>query len=208
MGYSRAGFDVVGVDINPQPRYPFKFHQGDALEFVAKHGREFDAIHASPPCQAYTSMAAVNRKRWGHEPKSPRLIEPVRALLEWCGRPFVIENVVGSPLQSPIVLCGSMFGLSVRRHRLFECSFAFLNGLYCRHRGHHHVGVYGDHPDGGRLWARKDKKGGVHRRAASLDAGRQAMGADWMNWKELTQAIPPAYTEYLGKQLITYAGAA
>jgi DNA (cytosine-5)-methyltransferase 1 len=112
MGYHRAGFDVVGVDIRPQLRYPFEFVQADALTFPPDG---FDAIHASPPCQRFSTTASL------HTAKYPDLIEPTRRLLAATGLPYVIENVVGAPLVSPIRLCGSSFGLGVRRHRLFEC---------------------------------------------------------------------------------------
>jgi DNA (cytosine-5)-methyltransferase 1 len=199
VGYSQAGFEVVGVDIRPQPRYPFRFIQGDALDYIRRHGREFDAVHASPPCQAFTAMAAVYRKRWGHGPTAPDLIDPVRRLLVTTARPWAVENVVGSPLRRATLLCGSMFGLGVRRHRLFECSHLLL-APPCRHRGHDHRGVYGDHPGDRRLWTRKGGNGPMLR-SCSLEDARRRMGIDWMLWGELTQAIPPAYTEFVGRQL-------
>ena len=120
MGYSRAGFDVVGVDINPQPHYPFEFHQADALEYLADHWREFDVIHASPPCQAY-SMASTQWRKSGKQ--YPDLIKPTRTALQKTGKSYVIENVVGAPLINPTILNGSFFGMRVRRTRLFETSF-------------------------------------------------------------------------------------
>lgn len=120
MGYHRAGFEVVGVDLKPQKHYPFEFHQADALEFLAEHGREFDVIHASPPCQAHTSLKNL------HDKDYPELIEPTRRLLEKTGLPYIIENVVGAPLRNPILLCGSSFGLRVRRHRLFESNWFLI----------------------------------------------------------------------------------
>ena len=121
MGYHRAGFDVVGVDLNPQPRYPFEFHQADALDYAREHGREFDAIHASPPCQAY-SLASRQWRIRGR--KYPVLIAKTRELLNAMAKPFVIENVPGAPLINPTVLYGTMFGLMTMRPRLFETSFA------------------------------------------------------------------------------------
>src|SRR6478609_8846153 len=115
-GYRRAGFDVTGVDIKTMPRNPHTFIQADALEYLAGHGHEYDAIHASPPCQAYS----VTRNIWKYDGKHPELIEPVRALLQATGLPYVIENVPGAPLHHSITLCGAMFGLRVYRHRLFE----------------------------------------------------------------------------------------
>lgn len=193
MGYHRAGFEITGVDIEPQPRYPFKFIQADALEYLAAHGREFDAIHASPPCQAYS----ISRNN-GSNKAAPRLIAPTRAALVSIEKPYIIENVVGSDLIFPVLLCGASFGLGVAgmdlpRHRLFESSVR-LFGLPCQHRRGKTIGVYGHgtnrwHLDAiGRCILEKEK--------------REAMGIDWMNRQELKQAIPPAYTEYLGKQLI------
>ena len=117
MGYHRAGFDdITGVDIKPMPRYPFKFIQGDALEYLAAHGAEYDVIHASPPCQAYSIMQHANHMRKDH----PDLVDSVRDALKQTGKPWIIENVPGAPLIDPILLCGLSFGLRVIRHRLFE----------------------------------------------------------------------------------------
>ena len=115
MGYHRAGFEVVGVDIAMQKNYPFEFHQADALEYLQEHGHEFDAIHASPPCQAYSVTYSLPNVG-----EYPELIEPIRELLISSGKPYVIENVPGAPLINPVELCGSMFGLNVIRHRRFE----------------------------------------------------------------------------------------
>jgi DNA (cytosine-5)-methyltransferase 1 len=204
MGYHWAGFDVVGVDIVPQPRYPFEFHRGDALEFLAAHGREFDAIHASPPCQAYSHLKAIKR----FNPKGhPSLVEPTLTRLEDMGRPYVIENVPGSNLPKSIILCGSMFGLGavcedgefhqLRRHREFACSWFFLVDLCCRHAGRP-IGVYGD---GGP----KRRVPGVSRfngTSGTAAERREAMRIDWMSRYELSQAIPPAYTNFIGEYLL------
>lgn len=200
MGYSRAGFEVVGVDIKPQPRYPFEFVQADALEFMDAGGwRGFDAIHASPPCQAYVTLSNRWRGRSERTDNHPELIEPTRECLVASELPYVIENVEAAPLIG-FRLCGSMFGLGVRRHRRFEASFHILTPR-CAHKLQSNIaGVYGAHPDGGRLWNRKNG-GGIHRRAISLDDGQTRMDIDWMLWPELTQAIPPAYTEYIGRAL-------
>ena len=128
MGYHRAGFEVVGVDINPQPRYPFEFHQADALEYPLAG---FDAIHASPPCQRFSTMT----KRWARSSSHSDLIEPTRSRLRESMLPYVIENVAGAPLVGPIRLCGSSFGLPVRRHRLFEMSSPPLLVPPCQHDG-------------------------------------------------------------------------
>jgi DNA (cytosine-5)-methyltransferase 1 len=195
MGYHRAGFEVVGVDIKPQKHYPFEFHQADALEYLAEHGAEFDVMHASPPCQAYS---AGSRMRTGNSKNHPKLIEPVRELLIVSGKTYVIENVVGAPLINPILLCGSMFGLRVRRHRLFETNI-FILSKPCEHsRQSIVIGVYGDHAEDSCI-----RKGHPARRAKDMDDARDAMGIDWMEtWHEIKEAIPPAYTEWIGKQIM------
>jgi DNA (cytosine-5)-methyltransferase 1 len=199
VGYHRAGFDVVGVDLAPQPRYPFAFVQADALDYCREHGHEFDAIHASPPCQAYSALSVVNRKRASNH---PRLIEPARRVLQDTGIPYVIENIVGAPLNTTIQLCGSSFGLRVRRHRRFE-SNVMLFAPHCRHSDQGRpVGVFGDHPESAPLKAHA--RGGGFNRADSIEDARDAMGIDWMEWSELTQAIPPAYTEWIGGFLLAW----
>ncbi len=221
-GYQRAGFYVVGVDIKPQPHYcGEEFHQADALEFCREHGREFDVIHASPPCQGYTLMRGLGGKAVGR--KTPRLIPEVRCLLSATAKVYVIENVQGAPLIDPMKLCGSMFGLGVRRHRLFETSIPLSCDLKCNHRGpwpiavwgdgrpsrqearkrfQGPIAVYGDHPEDSPIHRRGYSKPHLTRRAATLKVGQEAMGIDWMTWKELTQAIPPAYCEWIGRQLL------
>lgn len=195
MGYHQAGFtEIVGVDLAPQPRYPFEFVQGGALEFLrtVKPG-DFDLIHASPPCQAYTAMRGLGK---GAGKDAPDLVRPVRAALRETGTPYVIENVPGAPMDCPFLLCGSSFGLGVRRHRLFETPMLVMQ-LPCAHRSAPRpVAVYGDHP--------QTPGDGTFRvnRARTLAEGQTAMGIDWMPWKSLTQAIPPAYTRFLGEQLI------
>jgi DNA (cytosine-5)-methyltransferase 1 len=203
MGYHRAGFEVVGVDIKPQPEYPFDFIQADALVYLAdviETGfAKFDVIHASPPCQAYTSIRHLG-KRAGEG--APDLVDATREVLEASGRPWIMENVKGSPLRNPLTLCGSSFGLHVRRHRLFESS-ELLFGLPCRHKEMPRpIAVYGDHPQ-----QPGDKTYRVNR-ARTLVEGQEAMGIDWMPWKPLTQAIPPAYTEWIGAQLLSAVEAA
>jgi DNA (cytosine-5)-methyltransferase 1 len=195
MGYHRAGFEVVGVDIKPQPHYPFAFIRGDALEVIrlATDAEHFDVIHASPPCQAYTSMRHLG-KRAGEG--APDLVDATRDALEATGVPWVMENVMGSPLRNPLTLCGSTFLLEVRRHRLFESSH-LLFGSPCQHGAMPRpIAVYGDHPQ-----QPGDKTYRVNR-ARTLHEGQRAMGIDWMPWKSLTQAIPPAYTEWIGRQLL------
>lgn len=193
-GYRIAGFDVVGVDLVNQKHNPHTFIQGDVFELAQDliDSGEFDAIHASPPCQAYTTLKArQNGKEY------PKLIEPTRELLEGSGLPHIIENVEGSPLIDPLMLCGSMFGLGaaeliLRRHRLFETSFYVPQPPdVCR--GRKAGGVYG-HLDNKRRIGKGTK--------FNIDEAKEAMGIDWMPVKNLVQAIPPAYTLYIGKYLL------
>jgi DNA (cytosine-5)-methyltransferase 1 len=192
VGYHWAGFDVVGVDNRPQPNYPFEFHQADAMTFPLDG---FDAVHASPPCQAYSPGA---RMRTGTTKDHPRLIEPVRDRLCASGAAYVIENVPEAPLEQPVILCGSHFGLEVRRHRGFEANFPMLVPS-CTHLFQPVVvGVYGDHPEDSVI-----RKGHPAIRARSVEHAQAAMGIKWMTeWTELKEAIPPAYTEHIGYYLL------
>ena len=210
MGYAMAGFDVTGVDINPQPRYPFGFVQGDALAYLMAHWREYDAIHASPPCQAHSAMRTMHNAKAHAD-----FVGITRDLLATYGKPYVIENVVGAPLLNPVLLCGTMFGLGwedaeLRRHRLFESSVILSAPLPCQHGKRDVVGVYGGHirnrrrtigiyGEGVRDSARKYDKGVPD---FGVEAGRVAMGIDWMTIAELCQAIPPAYTKHLAQFLL------
>lgn len=189
VGYHRTGFDVVGVDIKPQPNYPFEFHKGDAIAFCLDHYDGFDAIHASPPCKTHTKLKGFSAKH--HIDFVPQTKQLLRSL----GLPYVIENVVGCPLKNPILLCGSMFGLRVRRHRLFQSNIK-LSQPTCQHGTEPVVQVNGQ-PGGS---SRRDP----HLPRHSLEEWKQAMGIDWMTSKEISQAIPPAYTEFIGRQLIEY----
>lgn len=202
VGYHRAGFDVVGVDISPQPRYPFAFIQTDVLALDQRFLRSFDAIHASPPCQGYTAMRHAPGARG-----APMLIDQTRSLLEASGRPWIIENVEEArwAMREPIMLCGSMFGLGAQgcrtqRHRLFESNIAISAPSPCDHDARPVVGVYGGHARkraakaGGR--GTRDVWEGGHKAAAS-----EALGIDWMTLAEMSEAVPPAYTEHLGLQL-------
>jgi len=193
VGYQRAGFDVVGVDLNPKVgrHYPYEFHAADALEFLAEHGGEFDAIHASPPCQAY-SVAAQSERNRGKE--YPDLVAPARELLEATGLPWVIENVPGAPIRPDFLLCGCQFGLKLRRERWFEVSFSCWHlSPPCWHP-EPVVSVVGN---GTPSWVRQQL--GYN---PTIHDYRAAMGIDWMNRNELSQAIPPAYTEYIGGYLL------
>ncbi len=188
MGYHRAGFDVVGVDIAPQPHYPFEFVQAEAVDYIGDPGSimgEFDAIHASPPCQAYTGDP---RRRADH----PELIEPVRRALIFTGLPYVIENVPGAPIDGPI-LCGATFGLPLIRHRRFEVNPPLLMvPSTCRQssweRGTHHPGCY---PYAHGAWRPAWRK---HVLPQVLP---------WMTLEEAGEAVPPAYTEWIGRHLLT-----
>jgi len=188
MGYHRAGFDVVGVDMHFQPHYPFEFVRADALEYIREHGHEFDVIHASPPCQQYSCTASL------HDNQHPDLVVPTREALQATGKPYVIENVPGAPLENYVILCGTMFGLRVIRHRWFECKPLILMApRTCQHWARCAPTSKIPKPD--QFWSVAGKFGGVESASA-------AMGIDWMEHDyEVSQAIPPAYTEWIGKQL-------
>jgi len=210
MGYYMAGFDVTGVDIEPQPHYPFAFVQGDAIEYVKNHGHEFDVIHASPPCQ-FHSVTKFSTKTTHHLD----LIPPTRQALIAIGLPYVIENVEGATKEmiNPARYCGSAFGLRVQRHRMFETNWE-LESMICDHK-----------------WQRREplpyvvrisKKDGGFRRSGVVPVfghdqllfdgksdirqetivARKAMGISWMTKPELNQAIPPAYTHLIGFHLL------
>lgn len=208
-GYQLAGFHVTGIDITPQPRYAGDvFIQADALEYCREHGHEFDAIRASPPCQAHSSLKTMHNAR-DHDD----LVPETRAALQATCRPYVIENVPGSRLMNPITLCGTMFGLGVedgelRRHRLFESGVLLLQPR-CQHgKSDEVVGIYGGHVRNRKrtmgIYGKAVRPPGYHRGKSDWDVGdgRRAMGIDWMTLAELCQAIPPAYTEHIGKQLM------
>lgn len=202
VGYARAGFEVVGVDICPQKHYPYEFHQGDALAYALAHGWEFDAIHASPPCQIHSGMGRIHGSRY--RANHADLIPQTRFVLQTLGLPYVIENVAGAvkALRNPFMLCGAQFGLCVYRHRFFESSVLILAPEHEPHKD--------DTPPAGRGKSPKGffsmTGGGITGvSAAERFAG---MGVDWrMTHKELNQAIPPAFTEFVGKQLIQYVSA-
>jgi DNA (cytosine-5)-methyltransferase 1 len=200
MGYHRAGFDVIGVDIKPQPHYPFRFIRDDALEFLRVEVRNralADAIHASPPCQSYSAMSAC---RPGLSDEYPDLVAPTRELLTQTGLPWVMENVAGSGLITQpsfdglygLTLCGHMFGLKLYRHRLFESNAPLVEPPHPRHLV---PGGKAGHWKPGEIIS-------VSGNCSPIELAREAMGIDWMTAKEMAQAIPPAYTEYIGAQLI------
>jgi DNA (cytosine-5)-methyltransferase 1 len=192
VGYHRAGFDVTGVDILPQPRYPFTFIQGDALEHVAAHGHEYDAIHASPPCQRYSR--GRKQSHTGH--LHPDLIAATRDALRATGRPHVIENVADSRrvLRAVLLLCGGMFpGVQTYRHRLFESSHLIPSLPHPPHvvkSPRSNVYVEGQFMT-------------IYGHVSPVDKAREVMGIDWaMSQAEVANAIPPAYTEHIGRTLL------
>lgn len=207
-GYARAGFSVVGVDLDPKPlrHNPHEHYVGDALAVLdtliageAWQGYrlgDFAAIHASPPCQGYSVSKGMAK---GHK---PLLIEAVRQRLRVAGLPYIVENVTGAMrhLPSSVTLCGTQFGLKVYRHRLFESSVLLFTPCPCSHPHFllpDFLCVYGN----GARRRQVGNKGNKYQRATVGDAS-MAMGIDWMTQAELSQAIPPAYTEWLGRQLM------
>jgi DNA (cytosine-5)-methyltransferase 1 len=191
VGYQRAGFFVVGVDLKPQPNYPGEFHQDDALDFVRKNIQYVDAVHASPPCQLHSVTASIWRSK-GTKPH-PELIAPTRKFLDTCGKPWVIENVPTSPLIAPLMLCGQMFGLELYRHRFFETSFPIEQPSHPPHIAP--LCDMGKAPKPGEYVQPVGHFSGVSQ-------ARSAMDIHWMTRDEMAQAIPPAYTEYVGKRLL------
>lgn len=193
VGYNRAGFEVVGVDLVPQPRYPFAFIQTDALSLDMRFIKSFDAIHASPPCQHYSPLNALSPEK-----KYPDLVAPTRALLDESGLPWIIENVMSAPLDKTrsVTMCGGMFGLRTYRHRRFESNVR----LEAPHHPPHVIKT-----------ATKQRKArwaeGWHVSVTGdvgTYVGPEALGIDWMSGDELCQAIPPAFTEHLGRQLMRH----
>jgi site-specific DNA-cytosine methylase len=200
MGYNRAGFDVVGVDFVAQPRFPFEFIEADAFDFLKDGVDGFDAIHASPPCHRWSSL--VRGSRHLNISDYPDVIALVRHLLEQTGLPYVIENVPAAPLDNPVTLCGEMYGLDVIRHRIFETNFGLAQPKHVRHRGpvagYRHGKLYE-----GPYVAVYGHGGGK----GTIDAWREAMDVWWMETRpEISQAIPPAYTEYVGSELMKSIG--
>jgi DNA (cytosine-5)-methyltransferase 1 len=231
VGYHRAGFDVVGVDIRPQPNYPFEFVKAGALEFLkclreadeigdalgalnATGGlclSDFAIVHASPPCQAFTQMSARYRGQGGKADSHPDFLTPTLAAMSRLELPWVVENVPGARrlMRPTVILHGGMFGLGVHRPRLFQSNVLLLASEAPRTK--EPVGVYGTRPDGRVVWRnagnyRKDAphlcSRSVIRAARSLEQASEVMGIDWMTWPEIREAIPPAYTEFIGKQLL------
>ena len=196
VGYHQAGFEIHGVDLKHGKRYPFTYLRADVLDILRddEYINQFDVIHASPPCQTH-SITKHLRNAQGKSTNKIDLIPETRAALIASGKPYIIENVPGSPLINPIQLCGSSFGLKVRRHRLFESNMPLI-GSKCDHKTQGRpVGVYGSLND-------EIPKGG--KTASTIDEARKAMDMDWAIWTELVEAIPPAFTKYLGGQIVNW----
>ncbi|MEU0102424.1 SAM-dependent methyltransferase [Streptomyces sp. NPDC006267] len=186
-GYAAAGFDVTGVDINPQPHYPFRFIQGDAVEYIREHGHEYDLIAGSPTCRRWTNAQRIQ----GND--HPDLITPTREAMKATGRPYIIENVEGAAgaLIDPLLLCGAMFGLKTYRHRLFESSLPLGTKLHPRHTAP--LAKMGRRPQPGEFMH-------VVGNFSGAEQARQVMGMPWATRDGLREAIPPAYTQFLGEQ--------
>lgn len=190
-GYHNSGFNVTGVDVKHGKRYPFTYMRMSIEQVTQDMLTEFDVVHASPPCQTF-SITKNLRIAQGKSTDKVDWLPYTRDLLEKSGKPYIIENVPGAPLRDPITLCGSSFGLKVRRHRLFESNLP-ITGSTCDHKTQGRpVGVYGSMKD-------EIPQGG--KTAESIEQARDAMGIDWMIWSELVEAIPPAYTEFIGHQI-------
>lgn len=205
MGYHQAAEElhiehfITGIDHKSMLHYPFKFIKAEAIKYLKEHGAEYDFIHASPPCQGYSKTNNIHSKDY------PKLIEEVRNLLVAIGKPYVIENVPRSPLLNPIMLCGTYFNLKTYRHRLFESSETLSYPIHTPHRdkaiyesGHGptkngFISIFGH--GGGKGW----KEAGIY----YVDYAREAMGTPWMTKAEMSQAIPPAYTKYIGLQIFS-----
>lgn len=201
MGYGLAEyFDVTGVDIESQPRYPFPFIKADALAYLDTADlRQYDAIHASPPCQGYSRSRHIRMNRADRRER-PLLLDAVRERLNASGLIWVMENVAEAPMPHFITLCGTMFGLKVYRHRQFESNMLLFSPGACKHPHEllpGYVCIYGHHVRG-----RQTGKTGNHYQRYPIETGRSAMGIDWMTQKELSQAIPPAYGRWIGAQLL------
>lgn len=199
VGLSRAGFDVIGVDINPMPRYPFGFFMFDAMKWPLREGPppgrpSYDFVWASPPCQKFCRLRT--RENLSHYAD---LIEPIRAKLIASGIPFVIENVPDAPIRADLVLCGTMFGLRSYRHRHFECSFPIKQPEHPKHV----IRVNRRGENRRRHWA----NGGFLTITGDVGTycGPEAMGIDWMTGDEMSEAIPPAYAEYIGRAALAHA---
>lgn len=200
MGYHRAGFDVLGVDIDPQPNYPFDHWVGDALEYVTECGHLYDVIHASPPCQSYLNLGAVNRAL-GRDYDHADMIAATREVLIATGKPYVIENVedASAELIAPVRVCGTGLRLPLRRHRLFESNLPIV-GVDCQHQRYAEPRYWtGWRPNGE---TRLSTVVQVYGNGGGRSEWGPAMGIDWMTPEEMCEAIPPAYTEWIGAEVL------
>jgi DNA (cytosine-5)-methyltransferase 1 len=193
MGLWRAGYEPTGVDIARNPHYPFPFIHWDALEVRPGSLQRYDLIWSSPPCQRWTKLAGQNGTRMQH----PDCISPIRQLLQTAGVPWIMENVPQAPIRADVLLCGSMFDLALIRHRHFEISG--FTAAQPEHRAHHSEAITVTGHGGGS--SSRDGMIGVGNKAAWI----AAMGIDWMPTRKMSQAVPPAYAEYLGRQAIGWA---
>jgi len=208
MGYHMAGFNVVGIDIEPQPNFPFQFYVEDVMKIGDKQingiRRNFDALAGSPPCQGFGALKALAK-----QPK-PEILIRVREIFEAADLPYIIENVPGAPLIDPVQVCGSALGLRVQRHRMFE-SNCDIEGTPCEHlwqdrdKRYTHIPnkLYEDYRSG--VVSVAGRGDGSHfQNQSQAEIWSHAMGIDWMNMEEMGQAIPPFFTWHLGKQLIKF----
>jgi DNA (cytosine-5)-methyltransferase 1 len=191
-GYAQAGFEVTGIDVKHGKRYPFSYIKGDVRDYLnIDFLQQFDVIAASPPCQTHSATKHL-RNAQGKSTNKIDMIPEVREALIASGKPYVIENVPNAPLIDPVQLCGSYFGLKVRRHRLFESNLS-IKGTTCNHKAQGKpVGIYGS--------MRDEIPNGGHT-AKTMPEAHDAMGIDWMIWSELVESIPPTYTKYIGQQI-------
>lgn len=188
-GYARAGLTPTGVDLKHQARYPYEFHQGDAIDYVKAHGDVYDAIHASPPCQAHSHAQQIMQN------EHPDLIAPTREALEATGKPYIIENVVGAPLHSPALLCGHTLGLRTFRHRIFETNWPYTPPAHAAH------------PATTVKMGRALKPGDYYHAVGnfiSVDYVRDDLGVPWMTREGIRECIPPTYTAHIGAQLVAH----
>lgn len=192
MGYAQAGFEVTGIDVKHGKRYPYTYIRGDVRDYLSvEFLSQFDVIAASPPCQTFSATKHL-RNAQGKSTSKINMIPEVRDALIASGKPYVIENVPNAPLINPVQLCGSAFGLKVRRHRLFESNVE-LKGTGCNHKTQGKpIGIYGS--------MRDEIPNGGHT-AKTMTEANEAMGITHMIWGELVESIPPAYTNYIGLQI-------
>lgn len=193
FGFEQAGFNVTGVDLYPQPKHKGKFIQADAIEYLLKYGHEYDYIHASPPCQEY-SQSSMQFRIAGKS--YPDLISATRAALIEIGKPYNIENVPGSPLLNPVILCGAMFGLPTYRHRHFETNWGLKQPEHPEHLAKNTK--MGRAPKFGEFIQYMGHFSGVQ-------YVRDFTGLQWMDQYGLAQSIPPQYSKYIGEQFLKHS---